>query len=200
MKPKRTTVGQKDGGCSERPAERYQCCAADEGSTAAMISLADMSLTDADVPFWQQAARLADAEHPARRPKPKTVKQHKRQMERYILAAEAGDTDAMGALAMACHLGYPEKRDDALAFLWASRAADCGDGSAMYQAAYFYENGFGTDKDTDAALLLYTEAAEQGVRSAAVRLYEIYTYGLGHILPDGKKAAHYLFLSGEDHD
>lgn len=75
-----------------------------------------------------------------------------------------------------------------------------GDGSAMYQAAYFYENGFGTDKDTDTALLLYTEAAEQGVRSAAVRLYEIYTYGLGHILPDGKKAAHYLFLSGEDHD
>lgn len=137
MKPKRTTVGQKDGGCSEKPAERYQCCAADEGSTAAMISLADMSLTDADVPFWQQAARLADAEHPARRPKPKTVKRHKRQMERYILAAEAGDTDAMGALAMACHLGYPEKRDDALAFLWASRAADRGDGSAMYQAAYF---------------------------------------------------------------
>ncbi len=80
------------------------------------------------------------------------------------------------------------------------KGVDRGDGSAMYQAAYFYENGFGTDKDTDAALLLYTEAAEQGVRSAAVRLYEIYTYGLGHILPDGKKAARYLFLSGKDHD
>lgn len=195
MKPKRTTVGQKGGGCSERPAKQYLLRDADGENTAQTIPLAD-----ADVPFWQQAARLADAEHPARRPKPKTVKQHKRQMERYILAAEAGDTDAMGALAMAYHLGYPERRDDARAFLWASRAADRGDGSAMYQAAYFYENGFGTDKDTDAALLLYTEAAEQGVRSAAVRLYEIYTYGLGHILPDGKKAAHYLFLNGEDHD
>ena len=101
-------MGQKDGGCSERPAERYQCCAADEGSTAAMISLADMSLADADVPFWQQAARLADAEHPARRPKPKTVKQHKRQMERYILAAEAGDTDAMGRLPWRIILAIPK--------------------------------------------------------------------------------------------
>lgn len=193
-------MGQKGGGCSEKLAERYQCRAADEGSTAAMISLADMSLADTDVPFWQQAALLAYADHPERQPKSKIRKQHKKQMERYMLAAEAGDTDAMGALAMAYHLGYPEKRDDARAFLWASRAADCGDGSAMYQTAYFYENGFGTDKDTDAALLLYTEAAEQGVRSAAVRLCEIYTYGLGHILPDGKKAAHYLFLSGKEYD
>ena len=80
------------------------------------------------------------------------------------------------------------------------KGVDRGDGSAMYQAAYFYENGFGTDKDTDAALLLYTEAAEQGVRSAAVRLYEIYTDGLGHILPDGKKGERYMCLCGKDHE
>lgn len=116
-------------------------------------------------------------------------------MERYRLAANTGDCDAMGALSMACHLGYPEKRDEQ-AFLWASRAADSGDGSAMYQTAYFYENGFGTNRDIEAAMLLYIEAAEKGVRSAAVRLYEIYTKGLGTIRPDGKKAAHYLFLSG----
>ena len=65
---------------------------------------------------------------------------------------------------------------------------------------YLYENGFGTDRDIDAALLLYTEAAEQGVRSAMIRLYEIYTEGLLHIQPDGKKAAHYLWLSGEGRD
>ena len=200
MKPKKTAVGQKGGSRGEQPEEQYFRRDVDDENTAAMISLADISLTDTDIPFWQQAALLADADHPAKRPKSKIRKQHKKQMERYIHAAEAGDTDAMGALAMAYHLGYPEKRDDARAFLWASRAVNCGDGSAMYQAAYFYENGFGTDKDTDAALLLYTEAAEQGVRSAAVRLYEIYTYGLGHILPDGKKAAHYLFLSDEDCD
>lgn len=101
---------------------------------------------------------------------------------------------------MAYHLGYPETRDDREAFLWASRAADAGDGSTMYQTAYLYENGFDTDRDIDAALLLYTEAAEQGVRSAMIRLYEIYTEGLLHIQPDGKKAAHYLWLSGEGRD
>ena len=106
----------------------------------------------------------------------------------------------MNALSMAYHLGYPETRDDREAFLWASRAADAGDGSAMYQTAHLYENGFGTDRDIDAALLLYTEAAEQGVRSAMIRLYEIYTEGLLHIQPDGKKAAHYLWLSGEGRD
>ena len=46
-------------------------------------------------------------------------------------------------------------------------------------------------------MLLYTQAAEQGVCSAAVRLYEIYTNGFLGVQPDGKKAAHYLFLSGE---
>ena len=96
---------------------------------------------------------------------------------------------------MAYHLGYPEKRDDAQAFLWVSRAADAGDGEAMYQAAYLTENGFGTECDIDAALLLYAEAAELGVRAAAIRLYEIYTAGLKHVLPDGKKAAYYLFKS-----
>ena len=118
-------------------------------------------------------------------------------MEWYIAAAKSGDTDAMSALGMAYHLGYPEKRDDEQAFLWASRAADSGNAEAMYQTAYFYENGFGTEKDIGAALLLYAEAAEAGVRSAAVRLHEIYTYGLPGVQPDGKKAAHYLFLSGE---
>ena len=67
----------------------------------------------------------------------------------------------------------------------------------MYQTAYFYENGFGTEKDIGAALLLYSEAAEHGVRSAAVRLHEIYTDGFPGVQPNGKKAAHYLFLSGE---
>ena len=33
-----------------------------------------------------------------------------------------------------------------------------------------------------------------------IRLYEIYTEGLLHIQPDGKKAAHYLWLSGEGRD
>ena len=117
-------------------------------------------------------------------------------MEEYRLRAEAGDTASMGALAMAYHLGYPVKRDDAQAFLWASRAADEGDAEAMYQAAYFFENGFGTPRDTDAALLLYTESAEAGVRAAAIRLYEIYTSGIPGVAPDGKKAAHFLFMSG----
>lgn len=139
-------------------------------------------------------------EYPEKQPKRKIRKQHKKQMAWYRLAAEAGDTDAMTALSMAYHLGYPETRDDREAFLWASRGADAGDGSAMYQTAYLYENGFGTDRDIDAALLLYTKAAEQGVCSAMIRLYEIYTKGLLHIQPDGKKAAHYLWLSGEGRD
>ena len=164
----------------------------------AAARLADSELTDTDISFWQQAAQLRNLEYPGKRPKKKIIKQHKKQMAWYRLAAEAGDTDAMNALSMAYHLGYPETRDDREAFLWASRAADAGDESAMYQAAYFYENGFGTDKDIDAALLLYTEAAEQGVRSAMIRLYEIYTEGLSHIQPDGQKAAHYLWLSGEE--
>ena len=164
----------------------------------AAARLADSELTDTDISFWQQAAQLRNLEYPGKRPKKKIIKQHKKQMAWYRLAAEAGDTDAMNALSMAYHLGYPETRDDREAFLWASRAADAGDESAMYQAAYFYENGFGTDKDIDAALLLYTKAAEQGVRSAMVRLYEIYTEGLSHIQPDGQKAAHYLWLSGEE--
>lgn len=139
-------------------------------------------------------------EYSEKQPKRKIREQHKKQMAWYRLAAEAGDTDAMNALSMAYHLGYPETRDDREAFLWASRAADAGDGSAMYQTAHLYENGFGTDRNIDVALLLYTEAAEQGVRSAMIRLYEIYTKGLLHIQPDGKKAAHYLWLSGEGRD
>ena len=71
-----------------------------------------------------------------------------------------------------------------------------GNAEAMYQTAYFYENGFGTEKNISATLRLYAEAAEQGVLSAAVRLYEIYTDGFSGVQPDGKKAAHYLFLSG----
>lgn len=181
-------------------ARQYLRRAADGGSVQAIIALADSELTDTDIPFWQQAAQLRDLEHPDKLPKKKIIKQHKKQMAWYRLAAEAEDTDAMNALSMAYHLGYPETRNDREAFLWASRGADLGDGSAMYQTAYLYENGFGTDRDIDAALLLYTEAAEQGVRSAMIRLYEIYTEGLLHIQPDGKKAAHYLWLSGEGRD
>lgn len=179
---------------------QYLRRAADSGSVQAIILLADLELTDTDISFWQQAARLRDLEYPDKRPKKKIKEQHKKQMAWYRLAAEAGDTDAMNALSMAYHLGYPETRDDREAFLWASRAADSGDCSAMYQTAYLYENGFGTDRDIDAALLLYTEAAEQGVCSAMIRLYEIYTEGLLHIQPDGQKAAHYLWLSGEGRD
>lgn len=181
-------------------ARQYLRRAADGGSVQAIIALADSELTDTDIPFWQQAAQLRDLEYPDKLPKKKIIKQHKKQMAWYRLAAKADDTDAMNALSMAYHLGYPETRNDREAFLWASRGADLGDGSAMYQTAYLYENGFGTDRDIDAALLLYTEAAEQGVRSAMIRLYEIYTEGLLHIQPDGKKAAHYLWLSGERRD
>lgn len=192
----RVYLDEKGDFYNKRLAEEYLNRAADVGSAKAMILLGDLELLDTDIPFWQQAAYLKDLEFPDEKPKRKIKKQHKKQMERYRLAANTGDCDAMGALSMACHLGYPEKRDDEQAFLWASRAADSGDGSAMYQTAYFYENGFGTNRDIEAAMLLYIEAAEKGVRSAAVRLYEIYTKGLGTIRPDGKKAAHYLFLSG----
>ena len=191
----------KNGGFYNKElARQYLRRAADGGSVQAIIALADSELADTDIPFWQQAAQLRDLEYSEKQPKRKIREQHKKQMAWYRLAAEAGDTDAMNALSMAYHLGYPETRDDREAFLWASRAADAGDGSAMYQTAYLYENGFGTDRDIDAALLLYTEAAEQGVRSAMIRLYEIYTEGLLHIQPDGKKAAHYLWLSGEGRD
>lgn len=191
----------KSGGFyNEELARQYLRRAADSGSIQAIIALSDLELADTDIPFWQQAAQLRDSEYPDKHPKRKIQKQHKKQMAWYRLAAEAGDTDAMCALSMAYHLGYPENRDDREAFLWASRAADAGDGSAMYQTAYFYENGFGTDRDIDAALLLYIESAEQGVRSAMIRLYEIYTKGLEHIQPDGKKAAHYLWMSGEGRD
>ena len=149
-----------------------------------------------ELPFHITAALLHSRENPIKKPKRKTVRAHRAQMEEYRLRAEAGDTASMGALAMAYHLGYPVKRDDAQAFLWASRAADEGDAEAMYQAAYFFENGFGTPRDTDAALLLYTESAEAGVRAAAIRLYEIYTSGIPGVAPDGKKAAHFLFMSG----
>lgn len=185
---------------NKKLAKNYLCRAADAGSAKAMIALGDMELTDTDISFPQQAAQLNNSEHPDKKPKMKIRRQHKKQMAWYRLAAEAGNTDAMNGLSMAYHLGYPEKRIDREAFLWASRAADKGDGSGMYQTAYFYENGFGTDKDTDAALLLYTEAAEKGVRSAMVRLYEIYTNGHENIKPDGKKAAHYLFMSNEEHE
>lgn len=180
-------------------AERYLRRAADQGSVSAIIALGDLALEDTDLPFWEQAVQLRDLEHPGKRPKRKIREQHKKQMAWYRLAAEAGDSDAMGALSLAYHLGYPEDRDDVQAFLWASRGADAGDGSAMYQTAYFYENGFGTDRDIGAALLLYTEAAERGIRSAMVRLYEIYTDGLDFIQPDGQKAARYLWMSGEGH-
>ena len=160
-----------------------------------MLALGDLALTDTDISFWQQAAQLRDLSVPCKLPTRKIIKQHQKQMEWYIAAAKSGNTAAMSVLGMAYHLGYPEKRDDEQAFLWSSRAADLGDADAMYQTAYFYENGFGTEKDIGAALLLYTEAAEQGVRSAAVWLYEIYTNGLSGIQPDGKMAAHYLFLS-----
>lgn len=176
---------------------RFLTCAADSGSTQAMLALGDLALTETDISFWQQAAQLRDLSAPCKLPKRKIIKQHKKQMEWYIAAAKSGNVDAMSAIGMAYHLGYPEKRNDEQAFLWASRAADAGNPEAMYQTAYFYENGFGTDRDTDAALLLYAEAAEQGVRSAAIRLYEIYTDGLSGVQPDEKKAAHYLFLSGE---
>lgn len=193
-------LDRSGGFYNEELARQYFRRAADSGSVRAIIALADLELADTDIPFWQQAAQLRDLEYPDKRPKRKIREQHKKQMAWYRLAAEAGDTNAMNALSMAYHLGYPENRDDAQAFLWASRAADLGDGSAMYQTAYFYENGLGTDRDIDAAFLLYIEASEQGVRSAMVRLYEIYTKGLGHIRPDGKKAAHYLWLSGEGRD
>lgn len=193
-------LDKNSGFYNKEPARQYLRHAADGGSVQAIILLADLELTDTDISFWQQAAQLRDLEYPDKRPKKKIKEQHKKQMAWYRLAAEAGDTDAMNALSMAYHLGYPETRDDREAFLWASRAADSGDCSAMYQTAYMYENGFGTDRDIDAALLLYTEAAEQGVRSAMIRLYEIYTEGLLHIQPDGQKAAHYLWLSGEGRD
>ena len=149
-----------------------------------------------ELPFHITAALLRSRENPIKKPKRKTVRAHRAQMEEYLLRAEAGDTASMGALSMAYHLGYPVKRNDAQAFLWASRAADEGDAEAMYQAAYFFENGFGTPRDTDAALLLYTESAEAGVRAAAIRLYEIYTSGIPGVAPDGKKASHFLFMSG----
>lgn len=193
-------LNENGGFYNAKLAGQYLRRAADGGSIPAIIALGDLELENTDIPFWQQAAQLRDLEYPDRKPKRKVRNQHKKQMAWYRLAAEAGDTNAMNALSMACHLGYPENRDDEQAFLWASRGADCGDGSAMYQTAYLYENGFGTDRDVDAALLLYTEAAEQGVRSAMIRLYEIYTNGLLHIRPDGKKAARYLFLSGEGRD
>lgn len=180
---------------NKKLAKEYLHRAAEAGSAKAMTALGDLELLDTDIPFWQQAAYLHDLEFPDKKPKIKIRKQHKKQLEWYRLAANTGDSDAMGALSMAYHLGYPEKRDDEQAFLWASRAADSGDGSAMYQTAYFYENGFGINRDINAAMLLYIEAAEQNVRSAAVRLYEIYTNGLENIKPDGQKAAHYLFLS-----
>ena len=180
----------------KRKGVRFLTCAADSGSTQAMLSLGDLALTDTDISFWQQAAQLRNLSSPGKPPKRKIVKQHRKQMEWYIAAARSGSADAMSALAMSYHLGYPEKRDDEQAFLWASRAADAGKSEAMYQTAYFYENGFGTEKDIRAALLLYAEAAEAGVRSAAIRLHEIYTDGIPGVQPDGQKAAHYLFLSG----
>lgn len=193
-------LDRSSGFYNEKAARNYLQRAADGGSVQAIIALSDLELVDTDIPFWQQAAQLQSFEYPAKQPKKKIQSQHKKQMEWYRLAAEAGDTDAMGALSMAYHLGYPEERDDVEAFLWASRAADEGDGSAMYQTAYFYENGFGTDEDIDAALLLYTRSAEQGVKSAMIRLYEIYTEGLEHIQPDGEKAAYYMRLSGEEQE
>lgn len=193
-------LDKNSGFHDEGLARQYLRRAVDQGSIPAIIALGDLELTDTDIPFWQQATQLRDLEFPDKKPKRKIREQHKKQMAWYCLAAEAGDTDAMNALSMAYHLGYPGKRDDEQAFLWASRGADAGDGSAMYQTAYLYENGFGAERDIDAALLLYTEAAEQGVRSAMVRLYEIYTKGLGTIQPNGKKAAHYLWLSGEGRD
>ena len=183
---------------AETSTARSKPCESGEGGNSQNETAESRTPQDenTDLPFHITAALLRSRENPIKKPKRKTVRAHRAQMEEYRLRAEAGDTASMGALAMAYHLGYPVKRDDAQAFLWASRAADEGDAEAMYQTAYFFENGFGTPRDTDAALLLYTESAEAGVRAAAIRLYEIYTSGIPGVAPDGKKASHFLFMSG----
>lgn len=192
-------VQEREYECIRRAAAVMPC---ESGKTRDFRSESDEArdpraeIESGNLPFHITAALLRSRENPIKKPKRKTVRAHRAQMEEYRLRAEAGDTASMGALAMAYHLGYPVKRDDAQAFLWASRAADEGDAEAMYQAAYFFENGFGTPRDTDAALLLYTESAEAGVRAAAIRLYEIYTSGIPGVAPDGKKAAHFLSMSG----
>lgn len=200
LKAAEVHLDKESGAYSEELADRYLRRAANQGSVLAIIALGDREVKDFEMPFWIAAMRQKSLEMPMKKPKRKIREQHKKQLAWYQFAAEAGDTDAMNALSIAYHMGYPIDRDDMQAFLWASRAADAGDPSAMYQAAYFYENGFGTDKDVDAALLLYIESAEMGVRSSMIRLYEIYTLGLEHIKPDGKMAAHYLWMSGEGRD
>lgn len=166
--------------------------AAENSSVQALIMLGDIEAEGSDMSFWQCAAKLRNLDNPLKSVKKKITKQHKKQMEYYISAAELGDTNAMNAVSMAYHLGYPIERDDERAFLYASRSADLSDPAGLYQTAYYYENGFGTEPDIPAAILLYTQSAQSGVIASAMRLYQIYSDGLYDIKPDKDKADYYM--------
>lgn len=107
--------------------------------------------------------------------------EEKRQAERAAhaaglqTAADAGDVDALVALAGCYANGDGVAQDPARAVALYTRAADAGSADGAYKLGWCYDTGFGVAPDVARALALYTRAGDAGCApalfNAAVCLY-----------------------------
>jgi len=90
-----------------------------------------------------------------------------------LQAAQAGNTDAMIAVADAYWYGTAVAGNLKRAFMWYQRAADCGDMRGFYGLGWMYEHGEFVEKDLIRARENYEVADKGGHDGAKQRLYTL---------------------------
>jgi len=114
-------------------------------------------------------------------------------------AAEAGESDAMCALAKMYSKGDGVAEDTEKALYWFHRAAEAGNSTAMYHLAQRYDilgSLRHSSKDYSKAVNWYTKAAEAGRSDAMNRLGWMYLLGQG-VGKDCEKAIEWFHKSAE---
>lgn len=103
----------------------------------------------------------------------------RRELERRIRAADAGDVDEMRYLALLYRNGKGVKRDPKMEFKYSKMAADSGDKIGLSYLAVCYNEGRGVRKDVKKAMELFGRSAIKGDSWAMSKYAEFFADGIG---------------------
>jgi len=126
----------------------------------------------------QEAAARRQAEAAAAR-EAEARAQLERERQDLRQKADAGDVQAMLALARRHERGQGVPRDPVMAHTWTAKAAATGDGEALYRLGRQQSYGFGTTQDPGAALASFRQAAQLGHVNALGHIAAAYVRGDG---------------------
>jgi len=106
----------------------------------------------------------------------------------FQMAAERGDSTAMGYLGNMYRYGQGVVQDYGQALDWYTKSAERGDAGSQFDVANIYYRGEGIPKDYAKALYWFSKSAERGDANSQAPLGVMYEFGKG-VTQDYRKAA-----------